>query len=43
MEQARHVYKKIESGDILNACTLHQAIEQGRELNRIDDTSRETN
>ena len=42
-EQARHVYKKIESGGVINADTLCQEIEQERELNRIDDTSRETN
>ena len=30
-------------GSIINADTLHQEIEQERELNRIDDTSGETN
>ena len=42
-EQAKHVYKKAESGDIFNTETLHQEIEQERQLNRIDDTGRETN
>ena len=42
-EQVIHVYKKIESGGIINADTLCQEIEQERELNSIDDTSRETN
>ena len=42
-EQARLVYKKIEPGGIINAETLHQEIEQERKLNRMDDTSRETN
>ena len=42
-EQAKHVYKKTESGDIINADTLCQEIEQERQLNRIDDTSGETN
>ena len=43
-EQANHVYKKTgESGEIINTKTLHQEIEQERQLNRIDDTSRETN
>ena len=42
-EQAMHIYKKIESGTIINADTMHQEIEKERELNRIDDTSRETN
>ena len=42
-EQARHVYKKSESGGIINTDTLQQEIDQGRQLNRIDDTSRDTN
>ena len=42
-EQARHVYKKIESGGISNTDTLHQEIEQERQLNRIDDMSGDTN
>ena len=42
-EQAKYVYKKIESGGIINADTLHQEIEQERQLSRIDDTSGETN
>ena len=29
-EQTRHVYKKIESGGIINTDTLHQEIEQER-------------
>ena len=41
-EQARHACKKIESIGIINANTLHQEIEQERELTRIDDTSIET-
>ena len=42
-EQARHVYKKVESGSIINTDTLQQEIEQEQELNRIDDTSRDVN
>ena len=42
-EQARHVYKKVESGSIINTDTLWQEIEQERELNRLDDTSGEIN
>ena len=38
-EQARHIYKKVESGSIINADTLQQEIEQEREFSRIDDTS----
>ena len=43
--QARHVYKKVESGSIVNVDTLWQEIEQEREreLCRIDDTSRDVN
>ena len=42
-EQARYVYKKTESGGIINTDTLHQEIEQERQLNRIDDTNGDTN
>ena len=39
MNTCKHVYKNRESGEIINTETLHQE----RQLNRIDDTSRETN
>ena len=42
-EQARHVYKKVESGSIINTETLQQEIEQERELNRMDGTNKEIN
>ena len=42
-EQGKHVYKKIESGSIINTDTLHQEIEQERQLNRIDETNGGTN
>ena len=42
-EQANLVYKKTESGEIINTETLWQELEQERQLNRIDDTSREIN
>ena len=42
-EQARHVYRKVESGSIINADTLWQEMEQERALSRIDDTSRDVN
>ena len=38
-EQARHTYKKVESGDIINTSTLKQEIEQDQELSKLDDTS----
>ena len=37
---ARHVYRKVESGNIININTLKQEIDQDQELNRPDDTSR---
>ena len=40
-EQARHVYKKIELGSIVNTDTLWQEIEQEWELSKTDDTSRD--
>ena len=38
-DQARHVYKKVESGNIININTLKQEIDKDQELNRLDDTS----
>ena len=37
------VYKKTESGEMINTETLQQELEHERQLNRIDDTSGETN
>ena len=42
-DQARHVYKKVGSGNIINTNTLKQEIEQDLELNRLDDTSKDIN
>ena len=42
-EQANHVYKKAELGEVINMETLQQELQQERQLNRTDDTSRETN
>ena len=42
-EQISFVYKKVESGELINVDTLQQEIEQGKQLNKIDDTSRDTN
>ena len=38
-DQARHIYKKVESGNIINVSTLKQEIDQDQELNKLDDTS----
>ena len=40
-DQARHVYKKVETGNIVNTNTLKQEIDQ--ELSKLDDTSRDVN
>ena len=42
-EQTKHVYKKVESGSIINIYTLQQEIEKEQELNRLDDTSGDIN
>ena len=42
-EQANFVYKKTESGEMINTETLQQELEYKRQLNKIDDTNGETN
>ena len=42
-EQTRYIYKKIETVEIINTDTVEQEIEQERQLDKMDDTSRETN
>ena len=42
-EQANFVYKKTESGEMINTETLQQELEQKRQLNKIDDTNGDTN
>ena len=42
-EQARHVYKKVESGNMININTLKQEIEQDQELSKLDNTRGEIN
>ena len=37
------MYKKVESGSIINTNTLKQEIEQDWMLNRLDDTSSDIN
>ena len=36
-EQANYIYKRVETGEIVNMNTIHQEIEQEEQLNRIDD------
>ena len=42
-EQANYIYKKVETGEIINTDTIQQEMEQEVQLNRIDDTDGETN
>ena len=42
-EQTRYIYRKVETGVIINGDMIEQEIEQEKQLNRIDDTSGETN
>ena len=42
-EQAKYVSKKTEFSEVINTETLQQKLEHDRQLNRIDDTNRETN
>ena len=42
-EQTRYIYRKVETGEIINTDIIEQETEQEKQLHRIDDTSRETN
>ena len=42
-EQTRYIYRMIETGEIINTDTIEQEIEQERQLDKMDDTSTETN
>ena len=42
-DQTKYIYKKVETGEMINMDTIQQEIEQEKQLGRIDDTSRETN
>ena len=42
-EQTRYIYRKVETGEIINTDMIEQEIEQEKQLNRKDDTSGETN
>ena len=39
----RYIYRKVETGEIINTDMIEQEIEQEKQLNMIDDTSGETN
>ena len=42
-EQTNYIYKKIETGEIINTDTIQQEMDQEEQLNRTDDTNGETN
>ena len=42
-DQTRYIYRKVETGEIINTDMIEQEIEQEKQLNKIDDTSGETN
>ena len=42
-DQARHIYKKVESGNIINIDTLEKETDQDWELHRLNDTSGDIN
>ena len=42
-EQAKYIYRKVETGEIINTDTIEQEMEQEKQLSRIDDTNGETN
>ena len=42
-EQTRYIYRKVEIGETINTDMIEQEIEQEKQLNKIDDMSRETN
>ena len=42
-DQARHIFKKVETGEIINANTEKHEIEQEEQLSQMDDDSGEVN
>ena len=42
-DQARHIYKKVETGEIINVDTVKHDIQQEKQLSRMDDDSGEVN
>ena len=42
-DQTRHIYKKVETGGIINVDTVKHEIEQEKQLSRMDDDSGEVN
>ena len=42
-DQAKYVYKKVETGEIINMDMIQQEIEEEKQLNRMDDRNGEIN
>ena len=42
-EQAKHIYKKVETGKTINVDTVKLEIEQEKQLSQIDDDDSEVN
>ena len=42
-DQAKHIYKKVDSGNIINIDTIKHEIDQDCKLNRLDNTSGDIN
>ena len=42
-DQVRYVYKKVETGGMIDTDTVQQEIEQEKQLSRMDDDSGEVN
>ena len=42
-DQTRHVYRKVETGESINADTIQQETDQKKQLNKLDDDSGEEN
>ena len=42
-QQTRYIYRKVETGEIINTDIIEQEIDQEKQLSKIGDTSREIN
>ena len=42
-DQTRQIYKKVETGESVNADTMQQEVEEEKQFNKVDDDSGEEN
>ena len=42
-DQTKYIYKKVETGELINTDTIQKEIEQKKQLGRIDEIGLETN